>query len=34
MHTWVALAEVGEELGWLAGGVVREVDDACMAATA
>ena len=26
-RTWVTLAEVGEELGWLAGRVVREVDD-------
>ena len=32
LRTGVPFAEVGEELGWLAGGVVREVDDACMVA--
>ena len=32
-RTGVTLAEVGEELGWLAGGVVQAVDDACVAAS-
>ena len=29
LHTWITLAEVGEELGGEAVRVVREVDDAC-----